>query len=228
MPGSPRNETRMQGNLAPRPDRGCPGGDGLDSGMLTNDAYELLRRLASPIVAVTSAHGGRTNGMILDSAIRATISPEHPRLSVYIHKWHLSHDLVWASGRFAAHLLHQDQFDLVHQLGFRSGRTVADKLAGLTHRLGEGGVPVLADCHAAFECRVLNTMDAGPATLYLGEVVATHAGNDGELLTADYFRANLPEGWREEFLKNYREAQERIRDLAAVTDVRRWGGPTAP
>jgi len=191
--------------------------------MLTNDAYELLRRLASPIVAVTSAHGGRTNGMILDSAVRATISPEHPRLSVYVHRWHLSHDLIWASGRFAAHLLHQDQFALVHQLGFQSGRQVPDKLAGVPHRTGQGGVPVLDDCHVAFECRVLNTMDAGPATLFLGEVVATHPGKGGELLTADHFRANLPEAWREEFLRNYREAQERISRMAAVRDVRPWG-----
>ena len=196
--------------------------------MLTNDSYELLRRLASPIVAVTSAHGGRTNGMILDSAIRASISPEHPRLSIYIHKWHLSHDLVGASGRFGAHLLHQGQFELVHELGFRSGRTVQDKLAAIPHRMGETGVPVLEDCYAAFECRVLNTMDAGPSTLFLGEVVATHAGAEEALLTAEHFRANLPAAWREEFLKNYREAQERIRDLAAVNDVRRWPGATAP
>ncbi|HEX5004643.1 MAG TPA: flavin reductase family protein, partial [Gemmatimonadales bacterium] len=181
-----------------------------------------------PIVAVTSAHGGRTNGMILDSAVRATISPEHPRLSIYVHRWHLSHDLIWASGRFAAHLLHQDQFELVHRLGFRSGREVADKLAGIAHELGEGGVPVLGDCHAAFECRVLNTMDAGPATLFLAEVTSTRAGKTATLLTADYFRANMPAAWREEFLANYREAQERIRDLAAVRDVRGWGGATAP
>jgi flavin reductase (DIM6/NTAB) family NADH-FMN oxidoreductase RutF len=196
--------------------------------MLTNDSYELLRRLASPIVAVTSTHGGRTNGMILDSAVRASISPEHPRLSVYVHKWHLSHDLIWAGGVFGAHLLHEAQFELVHQLGFRSGHQVEDKLADVPHRIGKTGVPVLADCYAAFECRVLNTMDAGASTLFLGEVVATHPGTTSALLTADHFRANLPAAWREEFLKNYREAQERIRGLAAVKDVRRWGGPTAP
>jgi hypothetical protein len=66
-------------------------------------------------------------------------------------------------------------------------------------------------------------MDAGPSTLFLGEVVATHPGKGGALLTAEHFRANLPEAWREEFLRNYREAQERIRDLAPVRDVRPWG-----
>ena len=43
--------------------------------MLTDSAYELLRLLASPVVAVTSALGGCRNGMILDSAVRASISP---------------------------------------------------------------------------------------------------------------------------------------------------------
>jgi flavin reductase (DIM6/NTAB) family NADH-FMN oxidoreductase RutF len=161
--------------------------------------------------------------MILDSAIRATISPEQPRLSVYVHKWHLSHDLIWASGRFGAHLLNQNQFELVHQLGFRSGRVEPDKLAGIPHVMGASGVPVLGGCHAAFECRVLNTMDAGPSTLYLAEIVATHPGITGPVMTADYFRANLPAEWREEFLKNYREAQERIRDLATIHDIRPWG-----
>lgn len=191
--------------------------------MLTDDAYELLRLLASPILAVTSAHAGRTNGMILDSALRASISPVHPRLSVYVHKWHLSHDLIWASGRFGAHLLHRGQFELVHSLGFRSGRDVADKLAGIPHRIGATGVPLLEDCYASFECRVLNTMDAGPSTLYLAEVVATHAGGGGELLTADHFRAHLPAAWREDFLRNYRDAQERIARTSDVRDVRPWG-----
>jgi flavin reductase (DIM6/NTAB) family NADH-FMN oxidoreductase RutF len=191
--------------------------------MLTSTAYELLRRLAGPLVAVTSAHGGRTNGMILDSAIRASISPEHPRLSVYVHKWHLSHDLIWKSGRFGAHLLHRGQFDLVHRLGFVSGRDIPDKLTGVPHRIGGLGVPILTDCFAAFECRVLNTMDAGPSTLFLGEIVETHERPDGEVMNAEYFRANMPAAWQEDFLRNYREAQERIGRTAEIRDVRAWG-----
>ncbi|TFG48991.1 MAG: hypothetical protein E4H38_05615, partial [Gemmatimonadales bacterium] len=68
--------------------------------MRTDAAYELLRQFTSPIVAVTSAWRDRTNGMILDSAVRASISPHVPRLSVCVHKWHFSHDLIWNSGQF--------------------------------------------------------------------------------------------------------------------------------
>jgi flavin reductase (DIM6/NTAB) family NADH-FMN oxidoreductase RutF len=191
--------------------------------MLTDSAYELLRELASPVVAVTSAAGTRTNGMILDSVIRASISPRVPRLSVYIHKWHLSHELIWAGGRYGLHLLHRGQFELIHRLGFVSGRD-EDKLAQVPHTVGELGVPVLDDCYAAFECRVVNTMDAGASTLFLADVVATHRGAGSSIMTAEYFRSNIPEAWREEFARNYREAQERIAAMAEIQDLK-WPGP---
>ena len=191
--------------------------------MLTDAGYELLRELASPLVAVTSTWAGRPNGMILDSGVRASISPAVPRLSVYVHKWHLSHEFIWNSGAFVAHLLHRDQFPLIHRLGFRSGRD-GDKMAGLAYTNGQLGAPVLSDCYAAFECRVVNTMDAGASTGFLADIVATRRGSGAAVLTAEYFRANLPPAWKEEFLRNYRDAQERIGRMAEIRDIR-WEGP---
>ncbi|HSE27599.1 MAG TPA: flavin reductase family protein [Gemmatimonadales bacterium] len=187
--------------------------------METNAAYELLRTLASPVCALTSADGGRVNGMILDSAVRASISPRFPRLGAYIHRWHLSHGMVARRGHFVLHLLHREQVELVHRLGFRSGRE-GDKLAGVPYRLTEHGVPLLDDHWCAFECRVVNSMDAGAATFFLADVTGTYRGPGTELLTAEWFRAHLPEEWRAEFLRNYADAQERIERLAAIRDVR--------
>jgi flavin reductase (DIM6/NTAB) family NADH-FMN oxidoreductase RutF len=192
--------------------------------MRTDITYELLRQFASPVVAVTCSWRGRTNGMVSDSAMRASISPNVPRLSVYIHKWHFSHDLIWHSGKLCIHLLHTGQLDLVHRLGFVSGRD-QDKLAEIPHRLGETGLPVLEDCYAAFEMRVINTMDAGYATHFLGHVDATHPGAPGtEILTAAWLRANLPAAWQPEWLENYRRAQDEIEKHSAIQD-RRWTGP---
>src|SRR2546430_14755106 len=109
--------------------------------------------------------------MISDSAVRASIAPTVPRLSVYIHKFNFSHDLVFETGRFVLHLLRDDQFELIHRLGFVSGRA-RDKLAGIAHRPGTLGVPVLDDCYAHFECSVVNVMDTGSSTCFLGDVVA--------------------------------------------------------
>lgn len=193
--------------------------------------YQLLRNLTSPVVAVTSERGGRDNGMILDSAVRASIVPSVPRLSVYIHKFNYSHDMVFETGRFVLHLLHTRQFDLVRRLGFVSGRD-RDKLAEVPHHRGTLGAPVLDDCYAHFECKVANVMDTGSSTLFLGDVVAVGYGKaadldpKGELMTAAYFRSHMPAEWRQEYEAHLQDAQRRAaetsRDIRAVV----WTGLT--
>ncbi len=191
------------------------------------ETYQLLRSLTSPVVAVTSERNGKENGMILDSAIRASIVPTVPRLSVYIHKFNLSHDLIFETGRFVLHLLHTQQFDLIHRLGFASGRD-RDKLAGVPHRRGVLGAPVLDDCHSHFECRVANVMDTGSSTLFLGDVVEVGFGAAqaprGAVMTAPYFRAHMPAEWRKEYeallQAAQRSAEAGARDIKPVV----WPG----
>jgi flavin reductase (DIM6/NTAB) family NADH-FMN oxidoreductase RutF len=174
--------------------------------------YQLLRNLTSPVVAITAERKGKRNGMISDAAVRASIVPTVPRLSVYIHMFNYSHDMIFETGRFAVHLLHTKQLDLVHRLGFFSGRD-QDKLSGIPHHLGTTGVPVLDECFAHFECTVANVMDTGSSTLFLGDVIAVGCGkaarleSHGELLTATYFRSNMPAEWRIEYEAKLRDAQ---------------------
>jgi flavin reductase (DIM6/NTAB) family NADH-FMN oxidoreductase RutF len=193
-----------------------------------DDTYELLRNLTSPVVAITSERDGKRNGLIVDSAVRASIAPTIPRLSVYIHKFNFSHDLIFATGRFVLHLLRDDQFELVHRLGFVSGRG-RDKLGDIPHHVGTLGVPVLDDCYAHFECRVANVMDTGSSTCFLGDVVAVGHGSAGgpagRVMTAAQFRAQMPAAWRAEYQALLQAAQrfavERSRDIKPVI----WNGP---
>jgi flavin reductase (DIM6/NTAB) family NADH-FMN oxidoreductase RutF len=196
----------------------------LSRSMQTNPAYELLRQFASPVVAITSSWNGRTNGMISDSAIRASISPNVPRLGVYIHKWHLSHEMIWHSGRLCIHLLNQANLELVHQLGFVSGRDHPDKLSAIPRQVGTLGLPVLDGTHAAFELEVVNTMDVGYATHFLGDVKGVHQLTRGDIMTAPWFRANLPEAWQPAWRENYRKSQAYI-DTHSAIEPRHWTGP---
>jgi flavin reductase (DIM6/NTAB) family NADH-FMN oxidoreductase RutF len=192
-----------------------------------DQTYQLLRHLTSPVVAVTSERDGKENGMISDAAIRASIVPTVPRLSVYVHKFNFSHDLIFDTGRFVLHLLHTEQLDLIHRLGFVSGRD-RDKLAEVPHRRGVLGAPVLDDCYAHFECRVANVMDTGSSTLFLGDVVEVGFGAAGaprgEVMTAVHFRANMPAEWRKEYegllATAQRSAAEKSRRIRTVV----WRG----
>lgn len=180
-----------------------------------DQTYQLLRNLTSPVVAVTSEQNGKENGMILDSAIRASIVPTVPRLSVYVHKFNFSHDLIFETGRFVLHLLHTKQFELIHRLGFVSGRD-KHKLADIPHRPGVLGAPVLDDCYAHFECKVVNVMDTGSSTLFLGDVVEVGFGAaktpQGDVMTAAYFRSNMPAEWRKEYEAGLEAAQQFARE----------------
>ena len=194
-----------------------------------DQVYQLLRNLTSPVVAITSERAGKRNAMIADSAVRASIVPTIPRVSVYIHKFNYSHDLIFETGRFVLHLLRDDQFELIHRLGFVSGRA-NDKLAGLPHRLGALGAPVLDECYAHFECRVANVMDTGSSTCFLGDVVevghgaADRAPEGRAVMTAAHFRAHMPTEWRAEYDALLHSAQahaaERSRDIRPVV----WKG----
>jgi flavin reductase (DIM6/NTAB) family NADH-FMN oxidoreductase RutF len=195
--------------------------------MRPDETYQLLRNLTSPVVAITAERDGKRNGLISDSAVRASIVPTIPRVSMYVHKFNYTHDMVFDTGRFVMHLLRDDQFDLIRRLGFASGRA-RDKLADVPHHAGTLGAPVLDDCYAHFECRVANVMDTGSSTCFLGDVVAVGFGRrdraTGAVMTAAHFRANMPPDWRAEYealLKAaQRFAEERSREIRAVV----WRG----
>jgi flavin reductase (DIM6/NTAB) family NADH-FMN oxidoreductase RutF len=189
--------------------------------------YLLLRHLTLPVVAVTTRAGEERNGMISNSAQRASLVPAHPRISIYISKINHTHDLVLRTGVLGLHLLRGDQWELVRRLGLRSGRDV-DKLRDLDWRDGEEtGSPVLAGVAAAFECRVVNAMDAGAATFFLADVVASEAGAPGPVMTGVHFREHMPADLRQAYEEGLRVAQRMLEPLAGAVDAGwRWQGPS--
>lgn len=188
--------------------------------------YQMLRYLTSPVVAITSSAEGRRNGQIVNSAQRASLVPTVPRVSMYISKTNVSHDLIYASGVFGMHLLRTDQWALIWRLGLQSARDVPDKLAGLETRSGETGCPLLVDVLAGLECRVINAMDTGAATFFLGDVVSVMRGLEGPPMTSDYFRANMPADKKAIYERLLQAAQGELESMARnVEPARVWPGP---
>jgi flavin reductase (DIM6/NTAB) family NADH-FMN oxidoreductase RutF len=187
--------------------------------------YTQLRNLTSPVVAITTSAGGVRNGLIVNSAQRASLVPTMPRLSIYVSRTNYSHDLIYRSGVFTLHLLRNDQFDLIWQLGLQSGRAT-NKLAGLDLIEGKTGCPVLADCVGSFECSVVNAMDTGASTFFLGDVINVVAGREGPLMTSEFFRTHMPPDKRIRYENNLEAAQTQLAELARSIDREKiWPGP---
>src|SRR6185369_16681310 len=103
----------------------------------------------------------------------------------------------------------------------------ADKLGSVAHHTGETGCPLLMDCITAWECRVINAMDAGAATFFLGDVVSTRNGQAGEVMTSEYFRANMPPERKKQYEDRLLEAQGYLEPLARNVERKVWPGPTS-
>lgn len=182
-------------------------------------AYEVLRELASPLVAITVRRRDRLNGMVANSAIRASLVPDRLGVAFYVFKRHFTHRLLAETGQFALHLLSREQWDEIWALGFHTGWD-GEKLEGLPHRLSEEtGLPILTRCYAWLECRVVNVMDAGPSTFFMGLVDRLHRGPGEEVMDSSWFRANMPDAWREAYEDKLGEAQLMAARAAEIDDA---------
>jgi flavin reductase (DIM6/NTAB) family NADH-FMN oxidoreductase RutF len=188
--------------------------------------YPLLRHLTLPVCAITTSADGRRNGFIVNSAQRASLVPSIPRISLYISKPNVSHDMLLGSGVLGVHLLRSDQWDVIRALGLQSMRDEEDKLAGFDLRTGVTGCPMLTDVRAAFECRVVNAMDAGAATFVLADVVEMREGTAGEVMTSERFRANMPDDVRRDYEAGLAYAQQILEPLARDITHAPWRGPS--
>ncbi|TEU02131.1 MAG: flavin reductase, partial [Dehalococcoidia bacterium] len=92
------------------------------------------------------------------------------------------------SGVFTISILEQETpLGFIGRFGFKSGREV-DKLDGVTYKLGETKAPIVLDHTLAYlEARVINHVDVGTHTIFIGELVAAEVIGEGEPMTYAYY-----------------------------------------
>jgi DNA-binding IclR family transcriptional regulator len=69
---------------------------------------------------------------------------------------------------FAVNILAEEQIELSK----RFAKSSHQKFAGLDVDIGAGGLPLLRDCSARLQCRVVSRVPGGDHTIYVGEVLA--------------------------------------------------------
>ena len=121
------------------------------------------------VVVVTTKWGEKLNGMSAAWVSRASEQPFLVMASVY--KKNYSHDLINNSRIFAVNYLREGQQQLAVHFGKQSGREV-EKFLKVPHFTEKTGAPILQDCLAYLDCRVIDQMDSGDHTIFLGEVLS--------------------------------------------------------
>ena len=183
----------------------------------------MMSHLWSPVAAVTSRWRNVANAQIAVAIGAASIVPGMPRVLVQIYKSNYSHELIYQSGAFALNFLRPGQLQLIKDFGLVSGREV-DKLSGVAYGEMATGSPILEDCWGYLDCRIVNAMDGGDMTCFLGEVLDGNTLCDSEPLWWPYARTAIPAEWMDEWRRKITREIERSETLMNDIEHTPWTG----
>ena len=154
---------------------------------LNRKAFE---NLSYGLYIVTSRNENRLNGQIVNTVIQVTSEP--PRVAVIINKKNLTHEYVSQSQLFGVSVLEEaSPLTFFGPFGFRSGRDY-DKLSKVQFKEGTTGCPLVTQYTlSVLEAKVIEQIDVGSHTIFIGEVVSSEVLKEGAPLTYRYYRETL-------------------------------------
>ena len=144
-----------------------------------------------PVILVTSQY--KDAGNIVTLAWNTPVSHSPMLVAIAIAKNHYSNGLVTKSGEFVINVPNVDLLKQVQYCGSVSGREEDKwKKSGLTAEPAQKvKPPLIRECIAHLECKVVKTISSGDHSLFIGQVLAASA-EDGlfdEILNTDNPRA---------------------------------------
>lgn len=146
----------------------------------------VLRLISYGLYVVASKHGNKMNGQIVNTVFQVTAQP--PRIAVSINKENLTHRYIMNSRIFSVSILDEaTPLNFIGLFGFKSGRKV-DKLHNIKHIKGIGDCPVVIENSLGFlEAEVIDQVDVGTHTLFIGEVKRGKVLRKGAPLTYTHY-----------------------------------------
>ena len=137
-----------------------------------------MRSLAGAVCIITSSRGGRRFGMTATAVCSATAEP--PTVLVCINRATATHHAIAGARLFCVNVLRHEDQDLS---GLFSGARKADERFREEHwSTLATGAPVLVNSLVSFDCRLVNSLDHGTHTIFLGEVERLQIGRKGKPL----------------------------------------------
>lgn len=126
------------------------------------------------------------NGQIANTVFQTTAEPQ--TIAVCINKQNLTYEFIQKSKIFSVSILSQEApIQLIGQFGFKSGREI-DKFKGVNYKTVITGAPLVLDNTVGYlEAEVVNTLDIGTHTLFIGKIVGGEVVSDEEPMTYAYY-----------------------------------------
>ncbi|MCL6591906.1 MAG: flavin reductase [Firmicutes bacterium] len=147
---------------------------------------KILYKLSYGLYVVSSKADEKFNGQIANTVFQVTSEP--PQIAVCINKKSLTHEFIQNSKTLAISILSKDTpMKFIGHFGFKSGREI-DKFKDINYKIGKSGAPIVLDnCIGYLEVEIVDQMDVGTHTIFIGKVIDGNIINDMEPMTYDYY-----------------------------------------
>lgn len=133
-----------------------------------SEVTQALRFLEYGLYVVTARHGGDVAAGSCNWVTQASFEP--PLVVAAIKADSRLHGLIAASDAFCVNVLAAEQVDLAQDF-FKPTMQQDHRVNDHPFHDGHTGAPVLEECPAYFECRIVGKLHKGDHTIYVGEVV---------------------------------------------------------
>jgi flavin reductase (DIM6/NTAB) family NADH-FMN oxidoreductase RutF/rubredoxin len=148
---------------------------------------KALYKLGYGVYVVGAHSGNKINAQIANTVFQVTSEP--PTVAVSINNKNLTHEYIHASKSFSASVLWSETpLPFIGNFGFKSGRDT-DKFKEVDYKMGLTGSPIVQDNAVSYlEANVLQEVDAGTHTIFIGQVVDAAVLNDKPTMTYEYYQ----------------------------------------
>lgn len=136
-----------------------------------------LRMIPYGLYVLTAKSGNDIAAATVNWVTQTSFAP--PLLVVGVKADSGSYATARAAGSFALNMLGKGQQGPAFTF-FKPAVAEGDKISGMSFKPGSTGAPLLTDCPAAVECKIVEVIEQGDHHIFLAEVVNAHIFNPFE------------------------------------------------
>ena len=148
------------------------------------DIKRVLRKLEYGVYVVSMGKGNEGNAFTASWV--AQVSSEPPMVMIAVNNKHQSIPLLKKHGSFVVNFVGRDHESVAKkyygpaEAGYEKLKTADFEDSPVTK------TPLLSGMEGYLDCKIVNSIATGNHTLFIGEVVAAHIGNEDAVLMTSY------------------------------------------
>jgi flavin reductase (DIM6/NTAB) family NADH-FMN oxidoreductase RutF len=143
-----------------------------------DELRSLMRDVPSGVAVLTVDTGGERLGLTVGTTLSLSLTP--PLVGVSVSRQAAMHELLREAGSFALSILAGNQEAVAQH--FARGVPPLAHWHGIEWREGASGAPLLDDALGWIEARVVDELETGDHTLFVGGVESVERGRSGQAL----------------------------------------------